>query len=237
MWNPRPEPGGGWRRGGGAENGLEEAIGTRDRGGSRPFRPAFSAFRSSDWADMPGTRRGGAGRVVQDHGCPNSREEWRCSMFEATPSQGVRLGVTSWAVSGIFLMIVAGPTATPCIAQGFGHGVPAMPPPMPHLASPPVVRHFTLSPSIRHFAPSSTGHRPSVRPPLSSGGPSQQAMAGRFRKSSTGAFATTWPSGRCFGTRWPVSGPSRIGRTKTVSISRASESSRTRSMVCADPGT
>jgi hypothetical protein len=88
-------------------------------------------------------------------------------MYVASRTAGRRLGSPLCPIVSMALMILATLGANPCMAQGFGHGMPAPPPAMPH---------FTPAPSMPRYTHPPVAFRPSSRPLQSFGGPSQAPM-------------------------------------------------------------
>ena len=83
------------------------------------------------------------------------------------PNRGPSVGITTPEIAIMAQMILATLGANPCVAQGFGHGMPTPPPTMPHFSPAPPMHHFTAPPR---------GLRHPFRLPHSSGGPSQKPM-------------------------------------------------------------
>ena len=70
----------------------------------------------------------------------------RCSMFVASGSPSRRVGSPLRAIPTLGLLIVATPGATPCMAQGLGHGMPTPPRSIPHFTPQPSIPRFTPRP-------------------------------------------------------------------------------------------
>ncbi|MGO9924221.1 MAG: hypothetical protein ACLQIB_57215 [Isosphaeraceae bacterium] len=112
-------------------------------------------------------------------------------MFAASRSPSRTVGSPHCAIPTLALLMVAAPGATPCMAQGFGHGAPSPAASIPDFNPQPSIPHFTAQPSFSRFTPPSTGYRPSFQVPHASGGGFQAAMPESIQSGINQSFRNT----------------------------------------------